>query len=343
MLLLLFSLLAVTDARIGSYGPTLPNPHPSIQEIIARDPLWIRYKMTYQKYYRSEEDIMRRRNFFQNLIRILEHNLEAAKGLRSYKRGLNKYSDLTHEEYMKYLNGYKVKNGTTLTSIDWIPLVNVDLPDKVDWRKKGLITPVKDQGMCGSCWAFSSTGSLEGQHKKKTGNLVSLSEQNLVDCVKENEGCNGGWMDSAFEQIKKENGIDTETSYPYVAIQDSCFFNEFTVGATCAGYVDLPEGDEEVLKQAVAKIGPISVAINSEAEGFHSYKNGIYDEPNCPNSVADLTHAVLVIGYGTENGTDYWLVKNSWGPTWGMNGYVKMSRNKDNQCGIATKASYPLV
>ncbi|GFR15900.1 cathepsin L [Trichonephila clavata] len=340
MLLVILSLLAVTEARIG---PSLPNPHPSIQEIIARDPLWIRYKMAYHKHYRGEENVMRRRTFFENLISILKHNLDELKGLKSFKKGLNKYSDLTHQEYMKYLNGFKIMPDVIVNSTDWIPLVNIDLPDQVDWREKGLVTPVKDQGMCGSCWAFSSTGSLEGQHMKKTGNLVSLSEQNLVDCVKENDGCSGGWMDSAFEQIKKENGIDTETSYPYVGIQDSCFFNEFTVGATCTGYVDIPEGDEEVLKQAVAKIGPISVAINADSENFHNYRSGIYDEPNCPNSVSALTHAVLVVGYGTENGTDYWLVKNSWGTTWGIKGYIKMSRNKDNQCGIATRASFPLM
>ncbi|GFY48223.1 cathepsin L [Trichonephila inaurata madagascariensis] len=310
MLLVIFSLLAITEARISNFGPSLPNPHPSIQEIIARDPIWIGYKMTHRKYYIGEEDVMRRRIFFENMLSTLKHNLEELKGLKSFRRGINKYSDLTHEEYMKYLNGYKFKPHATVNSTDWMLLVAVDLPDKVDWREKGLVTPIKDQGMCGSCWAFSSTGSLEGQHKKKTGNLVSLSEQNLVDCVKENDGCNGGWMDSAFEQIKKENGIDTETSYPYVGIQDSCFFNEFTVGANCTGYVDIPEGDEEVLKQAVAKVGPISVAINADSPNFHNYGSGIYDEPNCANTVSALTHAVLVIGYGTENGTDYWLVKN---------------------------------
>nr|AJF94917.1 cathepsin L8 [Nephilengys cruentata] len=343
MFFVIFSLLAVTEARIANHGPTLSNPQPSVQEITARDPLWIRYKLAFHKNYSREEETIRRRIFFHNVALILAHNLEESKGFRSFRRGINKYSDLSHQEYMKYLNGYKVKHGVAVNSTDWIPLVNVDLPSKVDWREKGLVTAVKDQGKCGSCWAFSTTGSLEGQHMKKTGDLVSLSEQNLVDCVKDNEGCNGGWMDSAFEQIKRENGIDTEASYPYVGVQNSCLFNKLTVGATCAGYVDLPEGDEKVLKQAVTKIGPISVAINAGAESFHNYKSGIYYEPNCPNDVDDLTHAVLVIGYGTENDTDYWLVKNSWGSSWGMNGYIKMSRNRDNNCGIATKASYPLV
>ncbi|GFW72852.1 cathepsin L [Trichonephila clavipes] len=145
MLLVIFSLLAITEARIGDFRPSLPNPHPSIQEIIARDPLWIRYKMAHRKHYRGEEDVMRRRIFFENIISALKHNREESKGLKSFRRGINKYSDLTHEEYMKYLNGYRFKPDAIVNSTDWIPLVNIDLPDKVDWREKGLVTPIKDQ------------------------------------------------------------------------------------------------------------------------------------------------------------------------------------------------------
>ncbi|GFT35565.1 cathepsin L [Nephila pilipes] len=199
------------------------------------------------------------------------------------------------------------------------------------------------KGSCGSCWAFSTTGSLEGQHKKKTGQLVSLSEQNLIDCCTANNGCHGGLMDDAFEFIKSESGIDTEESYPYEGAQDSCTFKSTGVGATCTGHVDIPSGDEDALKQAVANVGPVSVAIDAHHESFHDYKVGVYDEPECRNEFSDLTHAVLVVGYGTEEGKDFWLVKNSWGQSFGVNGYIKMSRNKNNQCGIATVASYPLV
>ncbi|GBM48154.1 Cathepsin L [Araneus ventricosus] len=291
------------------------------------------------KTYDEQEETLRRSILLNRLLSIVKFNLRNL----TYTLGLNKYSDLSHEEYMKHLNGYKIGNTSRINPKPFVPPNNTKLPDKVDWRDQGLVTPVKDQGQCGSCWAFSSTGALEGQTKKKTGNLISLSEQNLVDCVSENSGCDGGWMDPAFDQVEKEKGIDTEKSYPYVGIQDSCFFNPLTIGATCKGYVDIPSGDENALKQAVATVGPIAVAIDAEDEGFFSYKSGIYDQPNCPNDVGFLTHAVLVVGYGTENGLDYWLVKNSWGPTWGMDGYIKMSRNKNNQCGIATKASYPMV
>ncbi|GIY95878.1 cathepsin L, partial [Caerostris extrusa] len=286
------------------------------------DVIWENYKTVYEKSYSGTQEEQRRRAVWEGRIStIIQHNLLADTGKRSFRLGLNKYSDLTYEEYLRFLNGYKVTNVTRECRVPWVPVDNAEeLPDRVDWRVQGMVTPVKDQKLCGSCWAFSTTGSLEGQHKKKTGNLVSLSEQNLIDCVKENNGCNGGWMDPAFELIKKENGIDTEISYPYSGIQDSCFFNEFTVGATCTGYVDLPEGDEAALKMAVATKGPISVAIDSSPESFYSYndcknkellfQSGVYDEPLCGNDVDSLTHGVLVVGYGTERDMDYWLVKN---------------------------------
>lgn len=172
------------------------------------------------------------------------------------------------------------------------------------------MTPVKDQGQCGSCWAFSSTGSLEGQHFAKTKQLVSLSEQNLVDCSQKqgNMGCNGGLMDQAFTYIKENKGIDTEKSYPYEAEDRTCRFKAADVGATDTGFTDIKSKNEEALQQAVATIGPIAVAIDASHNSFQLYKRGVYNEKSC--SQTQLDHGVLAVGYGTEGSDDYWLVKN---------------------------------
>ncbi|KFM80821.1 Cathepsin L, partial [Stegodyphus mimosarum] len=288
---------------------------------------WENYKKLHGKSYKAFEEYSRRMIWESNLSKIIKHNIEADLKQHSFRLGLNHLSDMTTEEVNSLLNGYKPSKKVSTTT--FVPPSHISLPDEVDWRKEGLVTKVKDQGQCGSCWAFSTTGSLEGQHKKKTGNLVSLSEQNLMDCSTEqgNQGCNGGLMDNAFEYIKENGGIDTEESYPYEAVEGPCRFKKANVGATVTGYVDIPSGDEKALMKAVATIGPVSVAIDASQFSFQQYSEGVYDEEDC--STTELDHGVLVVGYGTEDGQDYWLVKNSWGPSWGLNGYIKMSRNKN--------------
>lgn len=307
------------------------------------DQEWHLYKSTFKKTYPTVvHENVRRKVWEQNLLYIHKHNLEADMNMHTYRLGVNEYADMTNEEYRKVLLGYRM-NTTIPRGSAFLPPSNVDLPTTVDWRKKGYVTPVKNQGQCGSCWAFSTTGSLEGQHFRKTGRLVSLSEQNLVDCSRSfgNNGCNGGLMDRAFQYIKANGGIDTERSYPYDARDEPCHFKRATVGATDSGFVDILSGSEAHLKVASATVGPISVAIDASHPSFQLYKSGVYNEIQCSSVMLD--HGVLVVGYGTFEGQDYWLVKNSWGPTWGLRGYIMMSRNKRNQCGIATQASYPLV
>ncbi|KAJ8943309.1 hypothetical protein NQ318_004750 [Aromia moschata] len=288
--------------------------------------------------------------FMENSHKVAKHNKLYAQGLVSYQLGINKYADMLHHEFVQTLNGFnKSKNmlrGQDLDdAITFIPPANVQLPDSVDWRQKGAVTGVKDQGQCGSCWSFSATGSLEGQHYRKSGKLVSLSEQNLVDCSEKfgNNGCNGGLMDNAFRYVKQNGGIDTEASYPYRAEDEKCHYSPKNKGATDRGYVDIESGDEDKLKSAVATVGPVSVAIDASHETFQLYHGGIYSDPDC--STDQLDHGVLVVGYGTDEttGNDYWLVKNSWGTSWGDEGYIKMARNSGNMCGIATQASYPVV
>jgi cathepsin L len=184
---------------------------------------------------------------------------------------------------------------------------------------------------------------MEGAWFIKHQSLVSLSEQNLIDCsvAQGNEGCNGGLMDQAFQYVISNNGIDTEASYRYSATgPNACRFSRSNVGATISNYHDVRSGDEAGLLDAVY-LNPTSVAIDASHQSFQFYDGGVYNEPACSSS--QLDHGVLAIGYGTYQGSAYWLVKNSWGTSWGLSGYIMMSRNRNNQCGIATAASYPIV
>ncbi|KAL3276500.1 hypothetical protein HHI36_011880 [Cryptolaemus montrouzieri] len=310
---------------------------------------WDSFKVTHQKNYDSEtEEKYRMKIFMDNSHKVAKHNKLFALGLVPFKLGINKYADLLHHEFIGLMNGFNrsksLIGGNFEEPIKFIPPANVELPDSIDWRQKGAVTKVKDQGHCGSCWSFSATGSLEGQHFRQTGKLVSLSEQNLVDCSRKygNNGCNGGLMDNAFRYIKENKGIDTEADYPYKAEDQKCHFNRKKIGATDKGFVDIESGDEDQLKAAIATVGPVSVAIDASHESFQLYAGGVYYDSNC--SSEELDHGVLAVGYGTDDsGQDYWIIKNSWGPSWGEEGYIKMARNKQNNCGVATQASYPLV
>ncbi|KAJ0077096.1 hypothetical protein Patl1_35481 [Pistacia atlantica] len=216
--------------------------------------------------------------------------------------------------------------------------VGDELPESMDWREKGAVAPVKDQGQCGSCWAFSTVGAVEGISQIVTGDLISLSEQELVDCDRSyNEGCNGGLMDYAFEFIINNGGIDTEQDYPYKATETI----KMLMLLPLMGYEDVLTNDEKSLKKAVAH-QPVSVAIEAGGRAFQLYRivQGVFSG-RCGTQ---LDHGVVAVGYGTENGVDYWLVRNSWGSSWGENGYIKMERNVNTptgKCGIAMQASYP--
>ncbi|XP_052085050.1 procathepsin L-like [Mytilus californianus] len=304
---------------------------------------WSLYKKSYNKIYKDDNEELRRRVIWEDNVRFIEHhNMAADRGEHSYWLGINHFADLSEAEVTQKMKGYKMANDVINYSSTYLHPNNVKLPDKIDWRQQGYVTPVKDQGLCGSCWSFSSTGALEGQHFRKTGKLVSLSEQNLVDCTFKygNGGCNGGFVFKAYQYIKNNNGIDTESSYPYEGRNGSCRFQKSDVGATVTGFTIIKKGDEQALQSAVATVGPISVAIDADHK-FQLYKSGVFNEPGCNTTFTD--HAVLIVGYGVENGQDYWLVKNSWSDSWGIDGYIKMSRNKNNQCGIASYAMYPLV
>jgi len=291
------------------------------------------FKTQFNKVYRNEaEHAHRFKAFADNLKLINKHNKEG----HSFSLGVNQFADLTNEEWRQTLTMNVVKKPKHV-----MRKVNSDIPDEVDWRDEGYVTGVKDQGQCGSCWAFSTVASMEGQTFKKTGVLTSLSEQNLVDCDNIDSGCNGGLMENAFRWMKSHGGINTEADYPYEAQDKSCRFDENKDTFTVTGYTEINEQDEADLTDKIATEGPISVAIDAGKFSFQLYTSGVYYEPAC--SSTRLNHGVTAVGYGTEDGKAFYHVKNSWGTSWGDHGYIKMSRDRNNNCGIATDASWPTV
>lgn len=317
--------------------------------------LWNKFKKSHGKTYLSDEHETFRFDIFKENLEIIEkHNSEYSMGIHTYTLGVNYFADWSFDEFKSKMFGTRVGNATrpknNLGTFMRLPK-HISLPDQVDWRKEGAVTEVKNQGECGSCWAFSTTGALEGANFRTNGKLVELSEQQLVDCSGkfENMGCNGGLMDNAFEYVKENGGVDTEQSYPYHAHQGRCHFKKKSIGSKCSGFNDITSGNEEALKEAVATVGPISIAIDATEGKFMLYREGVLIDDTCGNTPDTLDHGVLLVGYGTDKGLhgadaqDYWIVKNSWGPGWGEEGYVRMARNLNNMCGVATTASYPLV
>jgi cathepsin L len=303
------------------------------------DHQWDTFKKVYQKQYTNEEDTVRRQVFKTNVQRIVDHNLGADLGLHSFRLGVNKFTDLTSSEFqaLKGLNKREksISHGHIPESRPYVH----DLPSpSLDWRTKGIVPPVRDGGQCSVCNPSSAIDSLQGGHALVTGKTVALSLQQLVDCLP--NACTGGTVTDAFDYIKKNKGVDTEASYPFTGTRGTCRFKKANVGATLKGYTVVTKGDEEALKRAVATYGPISVAVDASHMSFQLYVGGVYDEEECDSELLD--HVMSIVGYGSENGKDFWIVKNCWGSTWGESGYIRMARNKSNQCGIATDALYPL-
>ncbi|KAI5447807.1 hypothetical protein KIW84_015308 [Lathyrus oleraceus] len=280
--------------------------------------------------------------FKENLEYIEKFN---SAGNKSYKLGLNPYSDLTSEEFIASHTGIKIPNQLSSSKLGSNAVlfdVNGDVPTNFDWREQGAVTDVKNQGRCGCCWAFSAAAAVEGITQIKTGKLISLSEQQLLDCDQQSRGCKGGDMDNAFKSIIQTNGIVSEADYPYQEVRQTCQINDQrTTAAQITSFVDVPANDEQQLLQAVAQ-QPVSVGIGIGDE-FQSYREGVYSG-TCRTP---LNHAVTAVGYGvTEDGTKYWLIKNQWGKDWGEGGYMRVLRENGEprgQCGIAAHASYPTI
>jgi len=280
-----------------------------------------------------------------NVRKIARHNNRRL----SWKMGVNKFADMTKKEFSEvYLNnGYYNETTRPVRDYNWYyAFVNPStLPSSVDWTTKGAVTPVKNQQQCGSCWAFSSTGALEGAWFVKHGVLANLSEQQLVDCSvpQGNQGCNGGLMDSAFQYVIK-NGLTTEAAYPYTATgPNTCVAAGLPVVVTASSFKDVPTNSDSALMAAVVQ-QPVSVAVEADQNSFQFYSSGVLTA-SCGTN---LDHGVLVVGYGAATGLDYYKVKNSWGADWGESGYIRLARGASyndgaGQCGILMDPSYPVV
>nr|XP_049691692.1 procathepsin L-like isoform X3 [Helicoverpa armigera] len=283
------------------------------------------------KEYSSEEEKAKRFEIFvENLRRANELNQQS----EHTEFGITQFSDLTQEEFIDFVTGLP-SNMTLRTNscrmITDAQVPNAQVPESHDWRKHNIVSRVKFQGECGSCYTFSSTGNIESQYAKKYGSLVELSEQQILDCDRGSDGCEGGFMTSAFSSIIEMGGIETESSYPYAGRQQYCRFNPRRAVVKLAGCYHYNLRSQEKLKQILYSQGPISIGVKSN--NFHLYTRGVMRDELC--NAGDVNHAILLVGYGIENGKPYWLAKNSWGETFGEKGYIKFPRGDSyDSCGV---------
>ncbi|KAF8029601.1 hypothetical protein BT93_E2122 [Corymbia citriodora subsp. variegata] len=294
----------------------------------------------YGRTYNDPQEKAKRQAIFAKNLQFIEDFNKS--GNRTFKLGLNQFSDLTNEEFVQSHTGYLAPKQSEPTKT--MPFSHQDptgdVPDNIDWVEKGVVNQIKYQGQCGSCWAFSAVAAVEGIVGITSGTVPVLSEQQLVDCDTTSYGCRGGYPDNSFKYIIQNGGIASEDSYPYEGVAGTCNAEKAEEhAAQISNFMDVPPGEDELMKAVAHQ--PVSVIISSGCQEFQNYHEGVFNA-DCGQQ---LDHAVVVVGYGTsEDGTDFWKIRNSWGETWGEGGYIRIQRGRGSSegiCRVASTASYP--
>jgi len=302
-----------------------------------KDEQWIAFKKEFNKVYRDYGHEAERKAIFEAQLDYVEdHNRKYDEGLSTFYVGINQFSDWTDEEWRAYLTAKAPERQAEEGEI-----VKVSAPSAHDWRSHNAVTHVKNQGQCGSCWAFAVTGAVEGAWAKAHGHLYDLAEQQLVDCGR--GSCNGGWTSGGYDTIMAKGGQDLQTCYPYTARDGYCKFDGSCAPVSITGYRNVAARDENNMRNALYSHSPLAILIDASPNSFRSYRGGVYYDPSC--SQWSINHAVLAVGYdvsSSSNSQQYWLVKNSWSTSWGESGYIRM-RFGVNQCNLASSVDYPTV